>query len=216
MSELKLFLGEKEFYKWKHVKFDDAFEAYNPKDIEEMNAFYKQDQTYLHRQVKYMPTFIMARKFIIKYILKKWRGEDKFKILDYGCGAGNLILPLAQMGFEVGGVEVKDSVMSKFLKHRFERRDLKLHYFGHEDDIGTGWDVIACWDVLEHVDYPRNALEKILQGLKKGGLLFLEYGWHERIAYPPLYETEENDNFIKYWLHNNFDYNEKDKYYTKK
>lgn len=209
------YFGKERFIELDNDKFDLAWERNNPKTLEEVNDFYKKDEVYLVRQLQYLPSFIENRREIISKILNIPREKyQQLNVLDYGCGAGNLIIPLAEIGLNVSGVEVKDSELSKLLKWRFDKRFLTLNYYGHEDNLPENQDVVICWDVLEHLTDVRGSLDKMLCCLKQGGLLFLSYGWHERISYPPLYEAEKEDGFIKEWL-NNFDQQEATIYFKK-
>jgi SAM-dependent methyltransferase len=94
------------------------------------------------------------------------------RLLDFGCGAGGFLVAARDHGFDVAGLEVN--------------RDLARHvettysipvFAGLIDDPGFGlgpFDVIASFQVFEHLIDPRHTLERLLTHLAPGGLLLIE------------------------------------------
>jgi 2-polyprenyl-3-methyl-5-hydroxy-6-metoxy-1,4-benzoquinol methylase len=94
------------------------------------------------------------------------------RLLDFGCGAGGFLVAARHLGFRVAGLEVN--------------RDLARHveatysipvFAGLIDDpnfeLGP-FDVIASFQVFEHLIDPRNTLAQLLAHLAPGGLLLIE------------------------------------------
>lgn len=218
MTDIKEFLGY-DYHKLSELSFDDDLHKKKPETPEDMNDFYKNQRSYLIRQdvVNKSERYIMAKRYILLEILKLG-GEDIHRgrrfaeritpknIVDYGGAAGNLCVPIAELGYTVHYVEVKNSQYAKCFKWRMKRRGLDNYtIYGHEDELPKEkMDAVICWDVLEHCTDVPFVLENIKNCLKKGGLMLLEYGWHERKEYPVLYKAMQEDDKIKEWLNTNF------------
>ncbi len=104
------------------------------------------------------------------------------RILDLGCGDGRLANGMQALGHEVTGVDlaVNDGIDDRI--HRFVQGDLEE---GIPRDVGTGFDVVVCADVLEHVRTPRRVLEDAKLLLNPGGSILVSvpnFGhWYPRL-----------------------------------
>lgn len=98
--------------------------------------------------------------------LRKARG----KVLDVGCGTGDLLEEAAARGCECYGVEFNpDSARLAAAK------GLNIHH-GGLDDAGypdAFFDTVVFWHSLEHLPSPRGALDKVRALLKPGGRVFV-------------------------------------------
>lgn len=96
---------------------------------------------------------------------------DGRRVLDVGCGLGLFLDAARQAGFEVEGTELSDYAAEATRQrlgcpvHVGELAELALP--------AESFDVIAAWDVLEHVRDPRGTLAEIRRLLKPGGVLLL-------------------------------------------
>ena len=93
---------------------------------------------------------------------------ERLAVLDIGCGHGGFLTAARDSGAQVAGVELDPAGVATC-------RALGLPV-EHGSVFDTGlppgtWDVITMWDVLEHLEFPRRALELALPGLCPGGLL---------------------------------------------
>jgi 2-polyprenyl-3-methyl-5-hydroxy-6-metoxy-1,4-benzoquinol methylase len=97
------------------------------------------------------------------------------RVLDVGCGRGQLGAGIRALGWEVWGVEQSGEacVSAEKRLHRLIEADL------HDLDrvraalAGTLFDAVLFSDVLEHVYDPLGVLEKYLALVKPGGRVFL-------------------------------------------
>ena len=99
-------------------------------------------------------------------------GAERGRLLDVGCGRGELMLEAAARGFEVSGVDLSAHAVNT-VNERFGAVKATQ---GHLSDIGfpdEHFDVCVCSDVLEHVRDPVALLSEIRRVLKTGGVLFL-------------------------------------------
>lgn len=118
-------------------------------------------------------------KLIQKYITKK-----PINSLDIGAGLGQFQLLLKKEGYNCHGIEP-----SKI------RREYAAETFGidlHSELVDTPFwqggfpayfDLITLWDVIEHVNFPRETLQNAVNVLKQGGLLCLETPRRNTIPY---------------------------------
>lgn len=94
----------------------------------------------------------------------------KGKLLDVGCGSGNMLKPAKQLGWNVVGLEVDPNAV-KAAKGQglnvIEGDYRKLEQFVNS------FDCIICSHVLEHVHQPMKLLELLFKALKPQGVLLL-------------------------------------------
>jgi SAM-dependent methyltransferase len=96
------------------------------------------------------------------------------RFLDCGCGIGQYVRPLCQLGLDASGVEYEQQAVDTahrsddFLKDRVSQGDLQaLDYSNGE------WDFALLNEVLEHVGDDQKVLHEVHRILKPGGLLFV-------------------------------------------
>jgi 2-polyprenyl-3-methyl-5-hydroxy-6-metoxy-1,4-benzoquinol methylase len=94
------------------------------------------------------------------------------KLYDIGVGWGHFLNTAKLLGFEASGVEI-----SELMQH-YATNDLKLDVV-HDNFFNlslphNNWDVATMWDVLEHIEQPDLAVEKVHQILKPGGYFVLQ------------------------------------------
>jgi 2-polyprenyl-3-methyl-5-hydroxy-6-metoxy-1,4-benzoquinol methylase len=126
------------------------------------------NQTYHNLDENFKISRHWARQ--VKRILKQLPGEKQpFDILDVGCAVGTFLLHWDRY-HHLFGVEINKNnaqiaqnkgitVYQNFIEHvQFDRQ----------------FDVITCYNLLEHLPNPGPVLEKISQILKKEGILVIE------------------------------------------
>lgn len=109
------------------------------------------------------------------------------RVLDVGCGSGNLLLPLKQRGSEVYGVETNPKLAKAC-------NELGLNVFCgtlEEANHSNGFfDTVILSQVVEHFPSPKNSLKEIRRILKPGGRLYI---------YCPNVGSYLSKLFGKYW-----------------
>ncbi len=202
----------------KHIHFDAEWAEANIDTKEKANRFYADSKTLVLRQtIPRVKKEVLYRR-ILKDILTttvddgEFRGGKGFldytkqKVLDYGCGTGDIGLMLASVGYDVDFLEIGDSEFERFIKWRMEKRYLPHTFISYGEELKKNhYHVVVCYDVLEHHGKVRQALQDIYDSLKVGGYLFLEYGWHEREAYPVLGDLNADTEFIVPFLDKYFE-----------
>ncbi|MDB4909656.1 MAG: Methyltransferase type 11 [Gemmatimonadetes bacterium] len=93
------------------------------------------------------------------------------EVLEVGCAAGDLLVPLRDAGFRVTGVELSDHAATIAR----DRHQLHVHTgtLGDAPLAGQSFDAVIMRNVIEHVPDPKGDLEKAASLLRPGGLLTL-------------------------------------------
>jgi len=131
-------------------------------------------------------TCLFGNRDKINYVYEKCRKyfNNANDACEVGVGDGYLLRRLYNSGLKVVGIDI-----SKFLVNRLqsqleeENLDIKLI----RGDISTinlesdKFDLVFCLDVLEHIFYIKDAIEKIKTILKIGGLLIVTLPWKENL-----------------------------------
>lgn len=128
--------------------------------------------TAYHRE----PAGLRRLDFFVERILA-WQGKrtpSRIRILDIGCGNGNLSLPLASLGFDVTGVDL-DPTSIGHAKTAAEDVSLTVRFVegSVEQVTGETFDVIVASEVLEHLRDPHAFLQSLRERCRPDGLLLL-------------------------------------------
>jgi SAM-dependent methyltransferase len=138
---------------------------------------------------------------IILRILEEFGGDlVNPKILDFGCGTGNIALELRKLSFDVYGVDIDkrsvEEVRHKFSENKFEEDRIRLidsrkEFFEIKSDyklpFETGFfDCIYAYQVFEHISDMDKALQELGRVLKPGGFIFAEFPSSYSIIEPHL------------------------------
>ena len=95
----------------------------------------------------------------------------KAKILDVGCGAGTFLIVAKGLGWTVTGVEPTKAAVET--ARRFGLDVYHGYVEEYEKDTDIRFDVVTCFEVLEHVADPIAILKSIKNLLKPGGVLVI-------------------------------------------
>lgn len=90
------------------------------------------------------------------------------RLLDVGAGMGGMLLLLSRFG-QVEGAEFAPAARER-ARQRFPGFTVHPCALPHQLPPGR-WDVVTCFDVLEHVEEPLTALETMRSRLTTGGQL---------------------------------------------
>lgn len=99
--------------------------------------------------------------------------EKNMRALDIGCGAGNLLTSLSELGVQTSGIEPDASarLQASNLGHKVYAGTAEK--FPSEFD-GTKFDIVIMTHVLEHCLEPERALANAQQVLSDEGLFYCE------------------------------------------
>jgi SAM-dependent methyltransferase len=90
--------------------------------------------------------------------------------LDIGCGLGFFLEEAQQLNWKVFGTEYTDVAVEKCIQKRITtfKGDLSEINFGNEK-----FDVVTCFEVIEHIQDLTSFINHIKNILRPGGLLYL-------------------------------------------
>lgn len=96
------------------------------------------------------------------------------RALDVGCGAGLLTEPLSRLGAEVTGLDASPEAIAVARAHA-EAGGLSIRYTAGEIAAlpDSGFDIITCLEVLEHVEQPGVFIAELARRLSPTGLIIL-------------------------------------------
>jgi 2-polyprenyl-3-methyl-5-hydroxy-6-metoxy-1,4-benzoquinol methylase len=97
---------------------------------------------------------------------------DQRRLLEIGCGAGELLVQAQQKGFEVRGIEFSSSSVA-VANSRLGRTAVEAGTLETMNIPRQHFDVVVGCDVVEHVRDPQAFLARVYECLKPGGMVFL-------------------------------------------
>lgn len=109
----------------------------------------------------------------LEYILSQTPVKG-LKILDIGCGAGILSIPLSRIGGNIYGLEPAKESFEVAMK-KAEEEGLKINFFNSaiENFEEENFDIILLMDVVEHVANIELFLQEAAKRLKPEGLIII-------------------------------------------
>ncbi len=109
-------------------------------------------------------------------------------LLDVGCGGGFLAEEFARDGFVVTGIDPAARSLEAARKHAADN-NLEIDYREGKGEAlpfpDAFFDIVACCDVLEHVDDLGLVISEVARALKPGGIFFYDTvnrTWLSKIA----------------------------------
>lgn len=101
---------------------------------------------------------------------------DGSSVLDIGCGAGTISLYVAHLGKNVTGLDISDKAIKEAKKSAksLGLKNIKFEVMDFPYQIPKGsYDLIFCFEVLEHLKDDELALKEIHKLLKRNGSLII-------------------------------------------
>lgn len=118
----------------------------------------------------------ISLSYINKYILSLNRG---CRILDYGCGNGNIAMAYYNKGYRMDVADISSSIAVKLEKKFLSiSMDINVYTTNNPITINNIYNAIICWGVLHHIDtnYWEDFLEIFHSQLDNKGILIIG-GW---------------------------------------
>lgn len=143
-----------------------------PTDPEQLTRFYNESKAELFEQILWHATERIHHRSLVCADLASARPGRDF--LDFGSGIGSNALVFGLAGFTVSLADIADPLRN-FAKWRLERRGITVRAIDlkREPIDPERYDVITCFDVLEHVPDPLGAVRRMRNALRPGGVYFL-------------------------------------------
>jgi ubiquinone/menaquinone biosynthesis C-methylase UbiE len=121
------------------------------------------------------------------------------RALDFGCGVGRLVVPIANIAEEVTGVDVSDSMLSE-AKKNCETYSINNVTFAKSDDslslLKGKYDFINSFIVFQHIPVTRGEriFESLIAHLDHGGVCVVHF------TYASEYKIRKLISFIKRYV----------------
>lgn len=147
-------------------------------------------------QTSYQEQDYLAREFdqyaMTKYkIILRWLAQHRCsRVLNVGCGSGELNVLLAQNGYAVDSIDPSAAAVA--LAERRRAQDGTHNVSIQQADLfefsqGATYDAILCLDVLEHIEDDVGAVRRLKDLLAPAGILLISvpalqslYGYHDQ------------------------------------
>lgn len=133
-----------------------------------------------------------SRKFYLPYLSSFMRLGEGTNVLEIGCGEGGNLLPFAQAGCDVTGVDMAPGKIRDaerfFSEEGAEGRFLASDIFAVRELEGQ-FDLILCHDVIEHISDKEEFMRRVRRYLRPEGLAFfafpawqMPFGGHQQMC----------------------------------
>lgn len=111
------------------------------------------------------------RRIYFKKVAMLLSRKGKTRILDYGCGPGDMLLECQRQGMDAYGIDSSARSVA-IARARGGENVIKADLYSLPYGQGS-FDVIFIQSVLEHMERPVESILELKKYLKKGGWLFL-------------------------------------------
>lgn len=119
------------------------------------------------------------------------RGSHDLKLLEAGCGSASHF-KFANLSSVVGiDISPEQLELNRVLQEKIQG-DLQTYPLPHD-----AFDIVVCWDVIEHLPEPRAALANMFKSAKPGGVVVL--GFPNLLSFKGLVTK-----FTPFWFHELF------------
>lgn len=148
-------------------------------------------QRHINRKAYFEEQAYTARKYYIPYI-NKHIGIIPDRVLEIGCGEGGNLLPFAELGCDVTGVDMAisriEQARSFFVEKNQKGTFISANIFELEE-LHQHFPLIIVHDVIEHIDDKELFLYGLRKFLSSDGFIFvafpawqMPFGGHQQIA----------------------------------
>lgn len=112
-----------------------------------------------------------GRRTVYLSVLDKFfRSCNDLDILDFGCGTGRNIEELRKYG-KVTGADISQDSYDLCIKRGLDIKLADILKDDAKDTLGDRFDLITCFDVLEHLQDARKSIKRLGEFLTDGGYI---------------------------------------------
>jgi SAM-dependent methyltransferase len=134
------------------------------------------DTAYYHQLYKNRDT--AEASLFIDTLVKKLNPTKDSKMLDIGCGKGRHAIQLANLGFDVTGIDLSNASIEEALKQEKDN----LHFYQHDmreifwiNYFDYAFNLFTSFGYFNTKRENNNAIQSIAQSVKNGGKLIVDY-----------------------------------------
>lgn len=147
------------------------------------------------RQSYFKELATTSRSFFLPYVKKYHKVSPSSRVLEIGCGEGGNLLPFAEEGCYVKGIDYSSTRIQQarefFRKSNLDGDFINVNVFSF--DIGSldeKYDIILIHDVVEHIFEKKLLMEHLKDFLRSDGIIFwgfpawqMPFGGHQQICH---------------------------------
>ena len=145
-----------------------------------------------NRELYFKELALTSRTYYLPYIARFKRMERGMNVLEVGCGEGGNLLPFAETGCNVTGVDLSENRIKDAIRF-FAEQQAQGTFIASDIFLLKGlehsFDLILCHDVIEHIERKAAFLSDLKHYLKPGGIVFMSFpawqmpfGGHQQIC----------------------------------
>lgn len=133
-----------------------------------------------------------SRKYYIPYLEKYIKVSPSLRILEIGCGEGGNLLPFAQLGCTVKGIDISKSRIEQagiFFRDAGVKGTFISSDIFKMNDINPEYDIVMIHDVIEHIHDKLGFISIAKRFLAENGIMFIgfpawqmPFGGHQQIV----------------------------------
>lgn len=109
---------------------------------------------------------------IAAYLNRSGRSASGLRLIEVGCGHGNLLLEARTRGYEVHGVEVSADAAS-VANRKLGQDVVRVGRLAESGSFGLSYDVCILADVIEHVRDPREFLRSMRRIMNDRAIIYI-------------------------------------------
>jgi 2-polyprenyl-3-methyl-5-hydroxy-6-metoxy-1,4-benzoquinol methylase len=115
----------------------------------------------------------LKRLDFIQNCLDKF-GNRKLKVLDVGCGNGNISRYIGSKGHDVLGIDISEATIKKAISLT-DMSNVRFENIAAEELIAAAeiFDLVICSEVIEHLDTPTIVVEALRKLINENGILIV-------------------------------------------
>ena len=136
------------------------------------------------------------------HFISKANFQSGFRVLDVGCHTGFFVKELVNRGFDAYGIDFNKKCI-EFGKNFYDLNErISIKTLEEIKNTGKLFDIISLFEVIEHIQNPRQLLQALISLLKPTGILILSTPnknmcWRPPLDYPPHHLSRFTPHAIK-------------------
>lgn len=151
-------------------------------------------QRHLDRQAYFNELANTSRDYYIDYLRKFIPIEKGSRVLEIGCGDGGNLLPFAEIGCHITGIDRSETRISQatsfFLSTNHTGNFIDIDFFEMKaSDEEDKYDIILIHDVIEHIEKKDSFIKHVRNFIADDGVIFwgfpawqMPFGGHQQIC----------------------------------
>lgn len=127
-----------------------------------------------HKKLQVNPTYSKVERLRSQYYIQlcnRYISSSTRQWLDIGCGSGGILVAAVEDGWLSIGIEPNPTWI---LLARSRGVEVRQGFFPEMLTLSEHFDCISMLDVLEHVVQPKDFLNKVVNHLAPGGIVFIQ------------------------------------------